>query len=250
MHGGSCLNDSCPIGLTSTIIKCFERLVTAHVSSALSSTHDPHKSTGLPHSPFPSGPERLLRASALHPLQFCLQWLHFPHTYEEAPRPASQRFSGWLNPGGFDQRPTGTSTAPKDAPLPRTHWRSTHRSNATVKFANGTAIIINNEMGYRHNITTLTSWFRTTRSSSGNSVFTPHATTHTLASHNTSLHRWTHSACLSVSASFVFFLFVNMLVYFNIFFLILHLLISCILSCIWSFTLLNYILCTFLSLSP
>lgn len=164
----------------------------------------------------------------LHPLQFCLQLHHSLHTHQEAPRQAHQPFSAQLDPEGLDQHATGSSTIPRDASLPWADWRSTHRSNANVKFADGTApiIIINNEMAYRERTNALTSWFRTTRSpSSENSVFTPHTTTHTLTSHFTSLHRWTHSACLSVCASFVFFLFNNrnILVYFNIFFLILHL---------------------------
>lgn len=79
--------------------------------------------------------------------------------------------------------------------------------------------------------------------------------THNHPNTHKSLHLFAQVDSLSllkcVCASFVFFLFnnSNILVYFNIFFLILHLFffISCILSCTWSFTLLNYILCTSLS---
>ncbi|XP_036420865.1 interferon-induced very large GTPase 1-like [Colossoma macropomum] len=39
----TCLNDYCPVALTSTVIKCFEQLVKAHICSTLPATMDPHQ---------------------------------------------------------------------------------------------------------------------------------------------------------------------------------------------------------------
>eukprot|EP00061_Rhincodon_typus_P005857 g25865.t1 len=36
-----CLNDYCPIALTSIVMKCFERLITAHINSSLPACLDP-----------------------------------------------------------------------------------------------------------------------------------------------------------------------------------------------------------------
>ena len=37
----TCLNDYCPVALTSVAMKCFERLVMAHINSILPDTLDP-----------------------------------------------------------------------------------------------------------------------------------------------------------------------------------------------------------------
>ena len=135
------MNDSYTVGLASGIIKYFERLVTAHVASARPSTHDPHNSTHPLHSP-PAGAEKA-------PM--------FPRTRREAPRPAHQVFSVQLDSGGLEQRPAGCSTGPRES-WPRDDQRSTHKANATVRFAHGIASvnIINNEMAYKERITALT----------------------------------------------------------------------------------------------
>ena len=39
----TCLNDYRPVALTSTVMKCFERLVKAHICSTLPATMDPHQ---------------------------------------------------------------------------------------------------------------------------------------------------------------------------------------------------------------
>lgn len=157
-----------------------------------------------------------------------------PYLNQGAPRQVHQFFSAVLT------IPQVPPRAPRDVFTRHANWKSTHRSNADVKFANGAAsvVIINNERAHWES-KTLTSWFRTTQSpSSDNYVCTPHTTTHT---------RTGHSACLSmfVSCGFLNLIRGIFLVYFKIFFEILHLFffVSHILSCTWS-SLLDYILCT------
>eukprot|EP00061_Rhincodon_typus_P010230 g34360.t1 len=48
-----CLNDYRPIALTSTIMKCFERLVMVHINSSLPTCLDPLQKKGGEHSPHP-----------------------------------------------------------------------------------------------------------------------------------------------------------------------------------------------------
>jgi hypothetical protein len=72
------LNDYRPIALTSVAMKCFERLVMAHINTIIPETLDPlqfeyspNRSTDdavycAPHCPFPSGQKEQLCENAIH----------------------------------------------------------------------------------------------------------------------------------------------------------------------------------------
>lgn len=150
------------IGLTSTIINCFERLDTAHVSSALPSTYDSHKSSGPPHSPVPILTGKAPPCACFSSTSVLLSTASFPpYLNQEAPRQVHQFFSAVLT------IPQAPPRAHRDMLTRHANWKSAHRSNVDVKFANGAAsvVIINNERAHWES-KTLTSWFRTTQSPS------------------------------------------------------------------------------------
>jgi hypothetical protein len=85
----SCHNDYCPVALTSVIMKCFERLVMAHINSIIPDTLDPLQFAYRPnrsiddaisiaiHTALTYLDKRNLSESAVHGLQLSVQH-HFP----------------------------------------------------------------------------------------------------------------------------------------------------------------------------
>ena len=62
----TCLNDYRPVALMSVAMKCFERLVMAHINTIIPETPDPLQFAYHPNHPFTPGQKEHLCENAIH----------------------------------------------------------------------------------------------------------------------------------------------------------------------------------------
>ena len=114
-----CLNNDRPVALTSTIMKCFERLVKPFITSFLPDSLDPLQFAYRPnrstadaisltlHTALSHLDQRDICENAVHWLQFSIQYHRAPEARHQAQRPRAQHRPPWLDSELPDRQTTG-----------------------------------------------------------------------------------------------------------------------------------------------
>ncbi|KAK3569656.1 hypothetical protein QTP86_002645 [Hemibagrus guttatus] len=173
-----CLNDYCPVALTTIIMKCFERLVMRQIRQfAYRPNHsmDDAISTTLHLSLTYLENYRHLCTNAFYRLQFSIQHNHPSAPDQEAEPVGHQHLPLQLDPGLPDwetsvssattlntEAPQGCMLSPLLFTLLTHNCAAMHSSNHNIKFAGDTTVVglisKNNESAYREEVQRLTAW--------------------------------------------------------------------------------------------
>ncbi|TWW65003.1 putative RNA-directed DNA polymerase from transposon BS [Takifugu flavidus] len=154
----TCLNDCRPVALTPIIMRCFERLVLAHLKDCLPTTLDPHQLAYRSNRSIDDALITKLGDLGINP-SLCNWTLDFLTDRPQHVRSGHSRSTTITLSTGV---PQGCVLSPFLYSLFTHDCRPVHGSNSIIKFADDTTVIglirNNDETAYREEVERLTTW--------------------------------------------------------------------------------------------